>query len=103
MRYARHIFVLLLVLSYRGLSAQEFDLYDFRYYKRFESAEELLAPEKDSVEVAKFTLNRTFSTRSLDYNLSSVRFIRRGIEGFQRTTTLNGVALPYISHSTAVL
>ena len=101
MRYARHIFVLLLVLSYRGLSAQEFDLYDFRYYKRFESAEELLAPEKDSVEVAKFTLNRTFSTRSLDYNLSSVRFIRRGIEGFQRTTTLNGVALPYISHSTA--
>ena len=101
MRYARYIFVLLFVLSYRGLSAQEFDLYDFRYYKRFETAEELLAPEKDSVEVAKFTLNKTFSTHSLDYNLSSVRFARRGIESFERTTTLNGIALPYISRSSA--
>ena len=99
MRYARYIFVLLFVLSYRGLSAQEFDLYDFRYYKRFDTIEELLAPDEDTVKVAKFTLNRNFSTHSLDYNLSMVRFARRGISYHERKTTLNGIEVPFIGGS----
>lgn len=99
MRYTRYIFVLLFVLSYRGLSAQEFDLYDFRYYKRFDTIEELLAPDEDTVKVAKFTLNRDFSTHSLDYNLSMVRFARRGISYHERKTTLNGIEVPFIGGS----
>ena len=99
MRYARYIFVLLFVLSYRGLSAQEFDLYDFRYYKRFESAEELLAPKEDSVVVGKFMLDRSFSTHTLDYNLSMVRSSRRGVARYNRATTLNHIAVPYINGS----
>ena len=99
MRYARYIFVLLFVLSYRGLSAQEFDLYDFRYYKRFESAEELLAPKEDSVAVAKFQLNPHFSTHTLDYNISMVRSTRRGVAHYRKTTTLNGIEIPYVSNS----
>jgi hypothetical protein len=99
MRYARHIFVLLFVLCYRGLSAQEFDLYDFRYYKRFDTVEELLAPDEDSVTVAKFTLNRKFSTHAFDYNFSMVRFARRGISFHERKTTLNGVEVPFIGGS----
>ena len=100
MRYARHIFVLLFVLCYRGLSAQEFDLYDFRYYKRFDTVEELLAPDEDSVTVAKFTLNRKFSTHAFDYNFSMVRFARRGRAYYERKTTLNGVDAPFIGNST---
>ena len=99
MRYARYILVLLFVLGYRGLSAQEFDLYDFRYYKRFDTVEELLAPDEDSVAVAKFVLNRRFSTNALDYNFSMVRFARRGTPYLDRKTTLNGVEMPYISSS----
>ena len=99
MRYARYIFVLLFVLSYRGLSAQEFDLYDFRYYKRFESAEELLAPKEDSVVVSPFVLDRNFSTHTLDYNLSMVRSTRRGVPRYRKRTTLNGIEIPFISGS----
>ena len=99
MRYARYIFVLLFVLSSRGLSAQEFDLYDFRYYKRFESAEELLAPKEDSTVVAKFRLNPQFTTHTLDYNLSMVRSSRRGVAHHRRHTTLNGISIPYLSNS----
>ena len=99
MRYARYIFVLLFVLSYRGLSAQEFDLYDFRYYKRFETTEELLAPKEDSVVVAKFVLDRNFTTNTLDYNLSMVRSSRRGVARYRRVTTLNGIEIPFINNS----
>ena len=99
MRYARYIFALLFVLSYRGLSAQEFDLYDFRYYKRFETAEELLVPEKDSVAVAKFILDRNFTTNTLDFNLSMVRSSRRGVARYCRRTTLNGIEIPFVSSS----
>ena len=101
MRYARYIFVLLFVLSYRGLSAQEFDLYDFRYYKRFESAEELLAPKEDSVDVVKFVFKRDFSTHTLDYNLSMARFSRRGVARYRRQTTLNGIEIPFINGGSA--
>ena len=99
MRYTRYIFVLLFVLSYRGLSAQEFDLYDFRYYKRFDTVEELLTPDEDTVNVAKFTLNRNFSAHSLDNNLSMVRFARRGRPNHERKTTLNGIEVPFIGGS----
>ncbi len=99
MRGWRHILIVLFLLSYRGLSAQEFDLYDFRYYKRFDTVEELLAPEKDSVEVAKFTLNRNFSTRALDYNLSVVRFARQGVPYYRRKTLLNDIEVPFIGNS----
>ena len=99
MRGLRYIFVLLFVLSYRGLSAQEFDLYDFRYYKRFDTAEELLTPEADSTVVAKFTLNRRFSTRGLDYNFSAIRFARRGIPRYERRTFLNGLEIPFVGSS----
>ena len=99
MRGWRHILIVLFLLSYRGLSAQEFDLYDFRYYKRFDTVEELLAPEKDSVEVAKFTLNRNFSTRALDYNLSVVRFARQGVPYYRRKTLLNDIEVPFIGSS----
>ena len=73
MRGLRYILIVLFLIGYRGLSAQEFDLYDFRYYKRFDTVEELLAPDEDSVAVAKFVLNRRFSTNALDYNFSMVR------------------------------
>ena len=99
MRGWRHILIVLFLLSYRGLSAQEFDLYDFRYYKRFDTVEELLAPEKDSVEVAKFVLDKQFSTRALDYNFSSVRFARRGVPYYRRKTLLNDVEIPFIGSS----
>ena len=100
MRYARYIFVLLFVLSYRGLSAQEFDLYDFRYYKRFDTVEELLAADTDSVAVDRINLNRHFTTRALDYNLSIVQFARRGRANYERRTTLNGVEIPFIGEGT---
>ena len=99
MRFARYIFALLFVLSYRGLSAQEFDLYDFRYYKRFDTVEELLAPAEGSDSVAAFTLNRQFSTHSFDYNLSMVRFARRGMSYHDRRTTLNEIEVPFIGGS----
>ena len=101
MRSLRYILVLLFVLSYRGLSAQEFDLYDFRYYKRFESVEELTAPEKDTTEVAIFVLNRNFSTRLFDYNFSMVRFARRGTPRYEHKTLLNGLEVPFIGASAA--
>ena len=100
MRYARYILVLLFVLCYRGLSAQEFDLYDFRYYKRFETAEELLAPKEDSVVTAKFILDKGFTTRMLDYNFSMMRSSRRGVMQYRRSTTLNNIEIPFISFST---
>ncbi len=98
MRGLRYILIVLFLICYRGLSAQEFDLYDFRYYKRFETAEELLAPDEDSVAMAKFILDKNFSTKSLDYNLSMVRSTRRGIARYRRRTTLNGIEIPYLSN-----
>ena len=99
MRNLRYILFALFLIVYRGLSAQEFDLYDFRYYKRFESFEELTAPDPDSVVVAKFVLNREFSTRALDYNLSAVRFARRGKSHYKTTTRLNGLEIPFLGNS----
>ena len=99
MRGVRYILIALFLLCYRGLSAQEFDLYDFRYYKRFDTVEELLAPETDSVVVAKLVLDSKFTTRALDYNLSAVRFSRRGIASYDLTTRLNGVEIPFIGNS----
>ena len=99
MRVVRYIFIVLFILCYRGLSAQEFDLYDFRYYKRFDSVEELLEPESDSITIAKFILNRDFSTRTLDYNFSAIRFARRGQSAYRRKTLLNGIEVPFISSS----
>ena len=99
MRGVRYILVALFLICYRGLSAQEFDLYDFRYYKRFDTVEELLAPEKDSVMVAKFILNHNFSTRALDYNFSAVRFARRGKPHYERKTLLNELEVPFIGNS----
>ena len=99
MRRLRYILVLLFVLSYRGLSAQEFDLYDFRYYKRFDTVEELTAPEKDTTEVAKFILNRNFSTRALDYNFSAIRFARRGLPQYERRTLINDLEIDHIGNS----
>lgn len=100
MRGLRYILVALFMLCYRGLSAQEFDLYDFRYYKRFETVEELLAPETtDSLPAPKFTLNRDFSTRMLDYNLSMVRNARRGVQSYRKSVLLNGLEMPFIANS----
>ena len=99
MRGLRYIFVLLFILCYRGLSAQEFDLYDFRYYKRFDTVEELLAPETDSLSTAKFVLDRDFSTRTLDYSLSAVHFARRGTPYYKRRTLLNEIEVPFIGGS----
>lgn len=96
MRRLRYILIALFLLSYRGLSAQEFDLYDFRYYKRFETVEELLAPEKDSLVLSKFVLNKEFSTHAFDYNLSMVRFARRGVPYYQHRTTLNSLEIPQL-------
>ena len=100
MRYARYIFALLFVLYYRGLSAQEFDLYDFRYYKRFETVDELLAPDEDSIAIERIIIDKNFSTHALDYNLSMVRRSRRGSQ-LRRHTTLNGIEIPFISNSSA--
>ena len=99
MRGLRYILIVLFLIGYRGLSAQEFDLYDFRYYKRFDTVEELLAPEKDSVVVAKFVLDRNFTTRALDYNFSAVRFARRGLPSYLRKTYLNNIEIPFIGSS----
>ena len=99
MRGLRYILIGLFLICYRGLSAQEFDLYDFRYYKRFDTIEELLAPENDSVAMAKFILNRNFTTRTLDYNFSAVRFARRGVVYYKRKTLLNDIEIPFIGNS----
>ncbi len=100
MRGFRYILILLFILGYRGLSAQEFDLYDFRYYKRFDTVEELLAPDdKDSVPTPKFALNRQFTTNSLDHNFSMVRYARRGRQYYRREVTLNGVEIPFVGYS----
>lgn len=100
MRGLRYILIALFLLSYRGLSAQEFDLYDFRYYKRFETAEELLAPENaDSLASAKFLLDRQFSTRTLDYNLSAVRYARRGKPLYHKAFQLNDIEIPFLGSS----
>ncbi len=99
MRGLRYILVALFLLCYRGLSAQEFDLYDFRYYKRFDTAEELVAPEVDSVSIPQFTINRHFSTRALDYNFSHIRYARRGVPHYERRIYLNGIEIPFVSWS----
>ena len=99
MRKLRHILIVLFILCYRGLSAQEFDLYDFRYYKRFDTIEELLTPEKDTTNIAKFSLNRQFSTCSFEYNFSAIRFARRGLESFRRKTFINNLEVPFIGGS----
>ena len=96
MRGLQYILIALFLLSYRGLSAQEFDLYDFRYYKRFETVDELLAPERDSLISSKFQLDRGFSTRAFEYNLSMVRFARRGTPYYHRRTTLGGLKIPHL-------
>ena len=101
MRGLRYILIVLFLIGYRGLSAQEFDLYDFRYYKRFDTAEELLAPEKDTTTIAKFVLDRNFSTRALDYNFSAVRYARRGKPSYRRKTTLNDLEVPFVGSSTS--
>jgi hypothetical protein len=49
--------------------------------------------------VAKFVLNRNFSTQALDYNFSAVRYTRRGVNYYDRTTSLNGIEIPFISNS----
>lgn len=91
------LLLLLLALGHRGLSAQEFDLYDYRYYKRFESVEELMKPEeKEPNSEPIFRLNPTFSTRLLDYNFSAIRFARRGLHLYGRRTTINGVEIPFV-------
>ncbi len=101
MRGLRYILVTLAILCYRGLSAQEFDLYDFRYYKRFETVEELLTPETaDSLPAPKFTLDRDFSTRTLDYNLSMVRYARQGVQFHNQEVRLNGVEIPILNGNT---
>lgn len=100
MRGLRYILIALFLICCRGLSAQEFDLYDFRYYKRFETVEELLAPDKDTLQVATRQLNHHFTTHALDYNLSAVRFARRGILPHRRKSLLNGIEIPFISNST---
>ena len=101
MRGLRYILIVLFLIGYRGLSAQEFDLYDFRYYKRFDTVEELLAPEKDTTTIAKFVLDRNFSTRALDYNFSAVRYARRGKPSYRRKTTLNDLEVPFVGSSTS--
>ena len=101
MRGLRYILIALFLLCYRGLSAQEFDLYDFRYYKRFDTVEELLAPEvQDSLPKSKFIIDREFSTRTLDYNFSAIRFARRGRATFSRKTLLNDIEVPFIGSQT---
>ena len=99
MRGLRYILTLLFLLCYRGLSAQEFDLYDFRYYKRFDTIEELLAPEADTTRVAKLVLDRKFTTRALDYNLSAIRFARRGRAYYRDKILLNDLEIPFIRHA----
>lgn len=102
MRVLRYILITVAILCYRGLSAQDFDLYDFRYYKRFETVEELLAPEvKDTTLLLPISkLNRDFSTRLLDYNISSmVRFQRRGEPRYRHITTINGVKIPFLGNA----
>ena len=101
MRGLRYILITLAILCCRGLSAQEFDLYDFRYYKRFETVEELLTPETaDSLPAPKFTLDRDFSTRTLDYNLSMVRYARQGVQFHNQEVRLNGVEIPILNGNT---
>ncbi len=99
MRGLRYIFITLAILCCRGLSAQEFDLYDFRYYKRFETVEELLAPESDTMQHNISLLDRNFTTRNLEYNISAVRYARRGVPFYRREITLNGVSIPYLGNS----
>jgi len=101
MRGLRYILIILAILCYRGLSAQEFDLYDFRYYKRFETVEELLTPETaDSLPAPKFTLDSDFSTRTLDYNLSMVRYARQGVQFHNQEMRLNGVEITRLNDNT---
>jgi hypothetical protein len=54
----------------------------------------------DSVTTAKFVINRDFTTHTLDYNLSSIRFARRGNPLYKRVTTLNGVEIPFVGNRT---
>lgn len=100
MRRLRHILIVLAILCYRGLSAQELDLYDFRTYKRFSSPEEWIEEERDSVRTIKPDFGRK-GVLLFDYGLSIVGAARRGYPLYRRATTVNGIDIHLIDRSSA--
>ncbi|MBR2962061.1 MAG: hypothetical protein IKC42_03450 [Alistipes sp.] len=83
--------------SYESVVAQ--DLYDYRYYKLFETIEDYEKEKSDSLQNVTNTPRKRCNTRLLDYNLSHIRFMRRG-EGYNEHTTLfHGVAVEGLNRS----
>lgn len=94
--------IILLIICHRGLSAQEIDLYDYRYYRLFEEPSQITDDDITPKSIVPiFTLDPNFSTFKLDYNLSFVRSTRRGVSQYQSTTTFNGIEVPYIGSGVA--
>ena len=90
------LLTLLTIYSERSL-AQNVDLFDYRYYRLFESAEELLI-EEDSIALSEISTLHISATKRLNRNRSTLT-IRRGVPYYKEVTTLNGVELPYVRRS----
>lgn len=91
----------LLTLSYKFAAGQ--DLYDYRYYKLYES--EALQPLTEADTLAAHAIEpparpRRYDTQAFDYNFHSVRYTRRGISPFDNTVTLDGIRLHNITRNT---
>ena len=90
------LLTLLTIFSERSL-AQNVDLFDYRYYRLFESAEELLI-EEDSIALAEVNALHISATERLNRSRTTLA-IRRGASYYKESTTLNGIELPYIRRS----
>ncbi len=83
--------------SYESVVAQ--DLYDYRYYKLFETIEDYEKEKSDSLQTIINTPRKRCNTRLLDYNLSHIRFMRRGEAYNEQATLFHGVAVEGLNRS----
>ena len=88
----------LITLSYKLVAGQ--DLYDYRYYKLYESEPQPALTSADTLAVAEEKPRiRRFDTRLFDYNFHTVKHLRRGHSAYDEVVTLNGVRLKEVSRN----
>jgi hypothetical protein len=88
-------------LSYKFVAGQ--DLYDYRYYKLYET--ELLPPLTEADTLATHaeeppTRLQRYDTRAFDYDFHSVRYLRRGVSPFDNVVTFDGIRLHNVGSNT---
>lgn len=75
------------------------DLYDYRYYKLFETYEEVEKESSDSLQIPAVKPYKQYDSRLFDYNFTNVGFMRRGESYDDKTTLFHGVSVRGVSRS----